>query len=136
MGKRRPSAPRRRRSSKPARRRAPASGRARPPRAELPAGEAEVSAVAEDRAAHHETGPVLTGGDVDADWLTAHSVGEEAVGGSVATPDQDIVDELGEALGVPQEPDAEVRTSTEILAERDAVRWRIEREVAREEERG
>ena len=73
---------------------------------------------------------------MDADWLTAHSVGEEAVGGSVATPDQDIVDSLGEALGVPQEPDAPVRTSGEILEERDAHRWRIERDIARDEERG
>jgi hypothetical protein len=130
MGKRKQAAPKRRRSAKRARR------PARAEREALPAGEAEVSAMAEDRAAHHETGPALTGGDVDADWLTAHSVGEEAVGGSVATPDQDIVDELGEALGVSQAPDDEVRTATEILAERDAHRWRIEREVAREEDRG
>ena len=90
----------------------------------------------DEREEHPETSPRLTGGDVDADWLTAHSVGEEAVGGSVATPDQDIVDSLGEALGVPQEPDAPVRTSGEILEERDAHRWRIERDMARDEERG
>ena len=46
----------------------------------------------------------LTGGDVDADWRTAAANGEEAVGGSVATPDQDVVDELGEALGVARAP--------------------------------
>lgn len=34
-----------------------------------------------------------------------------AVGGSTATPDQDVIDELGAALGVPQEPDAEVITA-------------------------
>src|SRR5687767_5702704 len=68
----------------------------------------------------------LTGGDVDADWRTAAANGEEAVGGSVATPDQDVVDELGEALGVAQEPDAEVRTSGEILAARDRHRWWFE----------
>jgi hypothetical protein len=93
-------------------------------------------AVGDEREAHLETGPRLTGGDVDADWLTAHSVGEEAVGGSVATPDQDIVDALGEALGVPQGLDAPVQTSSEILEERDAHRWRIERDMARDEERG
>ena len=85
---------------------------------------------------HHETSPRLTGGDVDADWQSALSVGDEAVGGSVATPDQDIVDELGEALGVPQKPDSIVRTSSEILGQRDADRWRIEREASEEEERG
>jgi hypothetical protein len=72
-------------------------------------------------------GPRLTGGDVDADWQRASSSGEEAVGGSVATPDQDVVDEIGQALGVPQAPDAEVRASEEILRERDRNYWRLER---------
>jgi hypothetical protein len=76
--------------------------------------------------AHHETSPKLTGGDLDADWQNAWGAGDEAVGGSTATPDQDVVDELGEALGVAQEPDAEVQTSGEILAERDRHRWNIE----------
>ena len=68
----------------------------------------------------------LTGGDVDADWQRAGDVGEEAVGGSVATPDQDRVDDLGRALGVPRAPDEEVRTSTEILEGRDRNRWEQE----------
>jgi hypothetical protein len=74
-------------------------------------------------------GPVLTGGDVDADWQRAASSGEEAVGGSVATPDQDVVDEIGEALGVPQAPDAELRTSDEILRDRDRRYWDLERKA-------
>ena len=69
---------------------------------------------------------VLTGGDVDADWMRAWDSGDEAVGGSTATPDQDIVDEIGHALGVEQEPDAEVWTSREILRERDRHRWQQE----------
>jgi hypothetical protein len=79
-----------------------------------------------------ETSPRLTGGDVDADWRTAYSSGDEAVGGSVATPDQDVVDQLGEALGVEQAPDEEVRTSVEILRERDRDRWRAEHEAQEE----
>jgi hypothetical protein len=75
------------------------------------------------------TGPILTGGDVDADWQRAASSGEEAVGGSVATPDQDVVDEIGEALGVPQAPDAELRTSEEILRDRDRRYWDLERKA-------
>ena len=82
--------------------------------------------------AHTDTSPVLTGGDVDADWQRAADSGDEAVGGSVATPDQDVVDELGRALGVEQEADEEVRTSSEILAERDRRRWEIDRESAEE----
>lgn len=77
----------------------------------------------ETMAEHRETSPRLTGGDVDADWLRAHLVGEEAPGGSVATPDQDVVDEIGDALGVPRNPTEEVRTSGEILDERDRRRW-------------
>src|SRR5687767_10603802 len=68
----------------------------------------------------------LTGGDVDADWERADDIGEEAVGGSVATPDQDRVDDLGRALGVPRAPDEEIRTSTEILEGRDRNRWEQE----------
>jgi uncharacterized protein DUF6335 len=86
-------------------------------------------------AAHVETSPVLTGGDVDADWMRAHLSGEEAVGGSVATPDQDIVDEIGHALGVGQGPTSEVRTSEEILRSRDRLRWHLEREAADEAEK-
>ena len=71
--------------------------------------------------------PELTGGDVDADWQRADSVGEEAVGGSVATPDQDVVDELGDALGVPRAPDEPLRSSQEILEQRDRNRWKYER---------
>jgi|SRR5690349_11075174 hypothetical protein len=75
---------------------------------------------------YHATSPRLTGGDPDADWERADSVGEEAVGGTVATPDQSVVDDLGSALGVPRAPDDEVRTSGEILDERDRNRWEQE----------
>ena len=73
---------------------------------------------------HTSSSPRLAGGDVDADWQRADSVGEEAAGGSVATPDQSVVDDLGAALGVPRAPDEEVRSSAEILEERD--RHRLE----------
>lgn len=83
---------------------------------------------------HPETSPVLTGGDPDADWVRAYSSGDEAVGGSVATPDQDVVDEIGRALGVEQESDAPVRMSDEILKFRDRFRWHLERDAADAEE--
>ena len=78
----------------------------------------------EEAELYHSTSPELSGGDVDADWQRAASSGEEAVGGTVATPDQDVVDELGEALGVPRQPAEEVRSSAEILEERDDRRHR------------
>jgi hypothetical protein len=68
---------------------------------------------------HTSTSPALSGGDLDADWQRADSVGEEAAGGTVATPDQDIVDDLGKALGVPRAPDEAFRPSGEILDARD-----------------
>ena len=93
-----------------------------------------VAGLAYELATHRETSPGLTGGDLDADWMGAWSSGEEAVGGSVATPDQDVVDEIGHALGVDQAADAPVRTSGEILGERDRFRWHLEREAADAEE--
>jgi hypothetical protein len=66
---------------------------------------------------------VLTGGDVDAAWDQA-AVGDETVGGSSPTPDQDIVDEIGEALGVTYQEGEPLRTS-EKIEQRDAERWEL-----------
>jgi hypothetical protein len=76
---------------------------------------------------HHETGPAVSAGDLDADWKRAQSSGEEAVGGSVSTPDQDVVDEIGHALGVEQPSAAPLRTSEEILKDRDRRYWELDR---------
>lgn len=84
-----------------------------------------------DLTEHHETGPAATGGDIDADWQRAQSSGEEAVGGSVSTPDQDVVDEIGHALGVEQAQQAPLRSSEEILEERDRRYWDLERRASR-----
>jgi hypothetical protein len=77
---------------------------------------------------HTSSSPTLAGGDLDADWQRADSVGEEAPGGTVATPDQDVVDDAGAALGVPRAPDEEFRTSAEILEGRDRYRREEEEE--------
>lgn len=71
------------------------------------------------------TSPELSGGDVDAAWELANSDGEEAVGGTVATPDQSIVDELGTAVGLEMDDRAFLRT-TEILEQRDDRRWELD----------
>jgi hypothetical protein len=105
------------------------SGRARSRAASLEAlgasAPAEVGAAGEvareeldELAQYHDTSPVLAGGDIDADWQRAAS-GEEAVGGTVSTSDQDRVDNLGKAVGVERSPDAPFRPSSEILDERD-----------------
>ena len=109
---------------------------ARPKRADRPSSAAELgSATSEllrELSEHHGVSPIDSGGDVDADWQRAQSSGEEAVGGSVATPDQDVVDELARPLGVERSPDAEVITSDEILSARDRRRWRIEQQTDEE----
>jgi len=127
-GERRPSAVKRQRTApqSPSR---PAGGHA----AIQDAG--HLTQLPEEMALHHETSPALSGGDLDADWMGSEGAGEETVGGSVATPDQDIVDEIGRALGVEQAPDEQVRSSDEILRQRAEHRWEIERDVAEEEER-
>jgi hypothetical protein len=86
-----------------------------------------------DRIVHTDTAPSLSGGDIDADWQGGQSTGEETVGGSVPTPDQDVVDEIGRALGVEQDADAEVRTSGEILGTRRRLYWHLERNAAEED---
>lgn len=101
----------------------PARRRRRAGETDAPAG---ITDLAQEVSAHGETSPRLTGGDVDADWQGAYAVGDEAVGGSVTTPDQSVVDEIGEALGLPQRSDAEVHVSSEILDERDRHRWALE----------
>lgn len=69
--------------------------------------------------------PDVTGDDVDADWERAQQVGEEAVGGTVPTPDQDIVEELGEAAGITYRDDEPLHTGDK-LGERDAHRWELD----------
>ena len=82
---------------------------------------------------HTETSPALTGGDVDADWAGAYAVGDEAPGGDNPTPDQDIVDEIGKALGVQYE-DGEELKGAEKISDRDKNRWELDPESAEDYE--
>jgi hypothetical protein len=71
---------------------------------------------------HTEGGQALTGGDVDSDWNDAYASGEETPGGDMSTPDQDVVEEIGRALGVEYE-DAEELKGAEKIESRDRNRW-------------
>lgn len=75
------------------------------------------------RVPDEEASAELAGGDVDA-AATETGSGEEAVGGGNPTPDQDNVDEQGEALGVTYQPDEPLHT-TEKIARRDVDRWEL-----------
>ena len=73
---------------------------------------------------HHSRTPKLSGGDIDADWARA-DIGDETVGGSSPTPDQDVVEELGEAVGLTYEDNEPLHT-TEKVQERDRKRWELD----------
>ena len=67
----------------------------------------------------------LTAGDVDADAENAYFSGDEAPGGDNPTPDQDIVDEIGQAIGLQYQDNEELRASDKVT-ERDRHRWELD----------
>ncbi len=73
----------------------------------------------------NEADAILTGGDIDANYEQANAVGDEAVGGTVATPDQDIVEELAAAVGLEMH-DGEFLHTNDILLRRDDTRWELD----------
>ena len=76
-------------------------------------------------AEHHETSPALTAGDVDADWESAATVGDETPGGDNPTPDQDVVDDIGKAVGVQYDDNEELKGEAKIT-KRDKHRWELD----------
>ena len=74
---------------------------------------------------HNGMDPTLSGGDMDAAWEDSIQVGEESVGGSVSTPDQDVVDELGEAAGLTYKDYEELDYDKKVL-NRDRERWELD----------
>jgi hypothetical protein len=85
-------------------------------------GRAEIE---EALAEHTEAGPEFTAGDVDANWQSAYSTGDEAPGGDNPTPDQDVVDEIGKSLGLVYEDNEELKGADKIT-ERDKHRWELD----------
>ncbi len=86
-------------------------------------GTEPVSSVREDRQQDAARSAELSGGDVDA-APDQGNTGEEAVGGSTPTPDQDIVDEIGKAAGVMYQDNEPLKFDDKI-AERDEQRWEL-----------
>lgn len=81
---------------------------------------------------HTSMSPELSGGDIDAEWQDSNATGEESVGGTTPTPDQDVVDELGQALGVTYDDDEPLH-GEEKIRERDRDRWEMDPESQRED---
>ncbi len=73
---------------------------------------------------YHGLSPDISAGDVDASWQTADASGEETLGGTVPTPDQDIVDNLGKAAGLTYGDEEPLNSDKKIL-DRDRNRWEL-----------
>jgi hypothetical protein len=67
----------------------------------------------------------VSGGDVDVDLEDAYFTGEEAPGGDNPTPDQDVVDDIGKALGVEYDDNEPLKGSEKVI-ERDKHRWELD----------
>jgi hypothetical protein len=74
---------------------------------------------------HATMTPAITGGDIDADIEDAYFSGNEAPGGDNPTPDQDIVDDIGRAVGIEYQ-DAEELKAVDKITERDRKRWELD----------
>lgn len=92
---------------------------------ELPGYNIGGRSMRDERREYTETSPELTGGDVDAYWQDADAVGDEAVGGTAPTPDQNVTEDLEVAVGLEMNDYAFLRTN-EILEHRDDVRWELD----------
>ena len=79
---------------------------------------------AENVREHHGMDGV-TGGDPDVDIEDAYFTGEEAPGGDNPTPDQDVVEDIGKALGVTYDDSEELKGANK-LEERDKHRWELD----------
>lgn len=71
------------------------------------------------------TDPSLSGGDIDAAWDMAESQGDETVAGSMPTPGQSDVDDMGRALGVTYQDNEELKFG-EKERSRDKHRWELD----------
>lgn len=93
-----------------------------PPAPDIAAGAREL---AERFRENPNSSPELSGGDVDARWEMADSSGDEAVGGSMPTPDQSVVEEIGAAIGVTYADNEELKIG-EKERSRDKHRWELD----------
>ena len=69
--------------------------------------------------------PKITGGDLDANWANAQFSGDETAVGSSPTPDQGVVDEIGQSMGVTYQDNEELKFG-EKERSRDKHRWELD----------
>jgi hypothetical protein len=81
--------------------------------------------LAESRLEHRGMSPEIAAGDIDVDVEDAYFTGDDTPGGDNSTPDQDIVDDIGKALGVQYEDNEELKAADKVV-ERDKHRWELD----------
>ena len=84
-------------------------------------GRAEIAESLRD----HRGMSAVTAGDVDVNTEDAYFTGEEAPGGDNPTPDQDIVDDIGKALGLQYDDNEELKGADKV-EQRDKHRWELD----------
>jgi uncharacterized protein DUF6335 len=79
----------------------------------------------QDRQVHGSMTRGITGGDVDVNLEQAYFSGDEAPGGDNPTPDQDVVEDIGRAIGLEYQDNEELRSGDKV-ADRDKHRWELD----------
>ena len=69
--------------------------------------------------------PSITSGDVDAQWEGAQFSGDESAVSSMTTPDNNVVEEIGQAMGVTYQDNEELKFG-EKERSRDLKRWELD----------
>jgi len=69
--------------------------------------------------------PSITSGDVDAQWEGAQFSGDESAVSSMTTPEQNMVDDIGQAMGVTYQDNEELKFG-EKERSRDQKRWELD----------
>jgi hypothetical protein len=67
----------------------------------------------------------IAAGDLDVDVEDAYFTGDDSPGGDNQTPGQDLVDDIGKALGVEYDDNEPLKASDKIV-ERDKHRWELD----------
>lgn len=69
--------------------------------------------------------PKVTGGDLDAQWESAQFSGDESAVSSMPTPEVNVVDDIGAAMGVTYQDSEELKVG-EKERSRDRKRWELD----------
>lgn len=69
--------------------------------------------------------PRITAGDVDAQWEGAQFSGDESAGSSMSSPENNVVDDIGTAVGVTYQDGEELKAGDKER-ERDKHRWELD----------